>query len=259
MPEEPLTRATRAHVPRWRRPHVRVTSRDGQVLVTQRVPGVLAGTSRLYDGDGDIGTAITYDLPYYASGLGRRRSRTRMVEERLSVPLASVGSLEAARRVVDGVLAGPEHAERVPRRGGVPGPSQEAAPGGREPDSAGTVLAMRLIVAAVGLAWCAIVVGLMVVPTRLFGGSPVLHPNPFAPRSSYLLVLVTFVVLLGSGLLLLLVPLRRAWADRTPDWYAEAQWEALRRALWCAAGAEPASSRWSDVEGEAPPDPLLRR
>ena len=103
MPEEPLTRATRAHVPRWRRPHVRVTGRDGQVLVTQRVPGVLAGTSRLYDDD--IGTAITYDLPYYASGLGRRRSRTRMVEERLSVPLASVGSLEAARRVVDGVLA----------------------------------------------------------------------------------------------------------------------------------------------------------
>ena len=91
--------------PRWLRPAVRVRLRSGVVCVEQRVPARVAEIRFKLDRIGEHRAGSGRPVPLYESGLGGSPTPLRLVRERLTVPLAAVGTVEEARRAVRATLA----------------------------------------------------------------------------------------------------------------------------------------------------------
>ena len=210
-------------MPRWLHPSVRVRVRSGVVCVEQRVPARVAEFKVVHDMDRTGPDKRT--VPFYESGL-TDPDALPLVRERLTVPLAAVGSKEEADRAVRGALAG----FRPPR-----GASRLAALPRWDffGYAVGTVL-LACFTAGV----CVFGVSMMLDMTRPPGGD------------EFGLVFITILMSLMTvgATALTLVVARRAWAMRTPPWLAEDQWRLLRRTLTGLARQEPGSSRPLDVE-----------
>ncbi len=117
--------------PRWLRPAVRVRLRSGVVCVEQRVPARVAEIRFRLGRIGEHRAGSGRPVPFYESGLGGSPTPLRLVRERLTVPLAAVGTVEEVRRAVRAALAEARRAgggPRPPVSGGV-GALRPALPG----------------------------------------------------------------------------------------------------------------------------------
>ena len=135
--------------PRWLRPAVRVRLRSGVVCVEQRVPARVAEIRFKLDRIGEHRAGSGRPIPFYESGLGGSPTPLRLVRERLTVPLAAVGTVEEVRRAVRAALAEDR------RTGGGPFPAAPS-PG----DLFGhLVSALAAVGVAAGVYWFAVTVG----------------------------------------------------------------------------------------------------
>lgn len=211
--------------PRWLRPAVRVRLRSGVVCVEQRVPARVAEIRFRLDRIGEHRAGSGRPVPFYESGLGGSPTPLRLVRERLTVPLAAVGTVEEARRAVRAALAEDR------RAGGGPLPAAPS-PG----DLFGhLVSALAAVGVAAGVYWFAVTAGRELLGS---GGDRFFEV--------FMAVLVSLIVVGTTAIVLALA--RRAWVLRTPSWLAEDQWRLLRRTLAGLARQEPGSSRPLDVE-----------
>ena len=211
--------------PRWLRPAVRVRLRSGVVCVEQRVPARVAEIRFKLDRIGEHRAGSGRPVPFYESGLGGSPTPLRLVRERLTVPLAAVGTVEEARRAVRAALAEDR------RAGGGPLPAAPS-PG----DLFGhLVSALAAVGVAAGVYWFAVTAGRELLGS---GGDRFFEV--------FMAVLVSLIVVGTTAIVLALA--RRAWVLRTPSWLAEDQWRLLRRTLTGLARQEPGSSRPLDVE-----------
>ena len=211
--------------PRWLRPAVRVRLRSGVVCVEQRVPARVAEIRFRLDRIGEHRAGSGRPVPFYESGLGGSPTPLRLVRERLTVPLAAVGTVEEVRRAVRAALAEDR------RTGGGPLPAAPS-PG----DLFGhLVSALAAVGVAAGVYWFAVTAGRELLGS---GGDRFFEV--------FMAVLVSLIVVGTTAIVLALA--RRAWVLRTPSWLAEDQWRLLRRTLAGLARQEPGSSRPLDVE-----------
>ena len=210
-------------MPRWLHPSVRVRVRSGVVCVEQRVPARVAEFKVVHDMDRTGPDKRT--VPFYESGL-TDPDALPLVRERLTVPLAAVGSKEEADRAVRGALAGFRPPRGASRLTALPRWDFFGY-------AVGTVLLACFTAGA-----CVFGASMMLDMTRPPGGD----------EFGLVFITVLMSLMTAGATALTLVVARRAWAMRTPPWLAEGQWRLLRGTLARLAGQEPGSSRPLDVE-----------